>query len=152
MTLFDAIQKAADSAKEFPNGFDFTTKTKLLGISHAELGNVGKATISLEMITSDQWGISFQPMDKEFISALKGLFEHLGGRQPTQKEIDESAINHPCRESCSGWNMGFDRGRFESKLDIDFLLGQCKWLAKQKSRQMRIDVIKFIEKRFEDRT
>jgi hypothetical protein len=41
--------------------------------------------------------------------------------QSIEEKIMEKGFDHPCRETCSGWKQGLERGVFDSKEDIERL-------------------------------
>ena len=47
------------------------------------------------------------------LSALKSV------RNTTDDKILAGGFDHPCRQTCSGWQQGFDRGQFDLKDKIE---------------------------------
>lgn len=128
MTLLDILkpEAIAEMKKHWPAGINFKNKTRFLGYTHDGVGGVSDVTLSIEMLDSNEWAATFRPMDKETIKAIGGLFESLGGRHPSVDEIHEKGFDHPCRETCSGWRQGYERGLFEARREISQLKDICK--------------------------
>lgn len=38
-----------------------------------------------------------------------------GDRDPKHEPIYEAGFDHPCKQTCSGWKQGFERGQFDLK-------------------------------------
>lgn len=138
MTLLEILKPdQLEQLKEMPIGtINFKNKTKFMGISHKPLGGAGQIYLSLEMLTSDQWGWTFECHDKKFNEALFGLV----GKPQSKSEPD--AIDHPCRETCSGWMQGFRRAKQELeqkyKTQIEMLIRTCESFEKaSKNKQTK---------------
>lgn len=120
MKISELIAQIPEILEQWPGGINFKTKSRFAGFSHKAAGGVPDAMISMEMLQSDQWGTAFHILDKEFTAALFGT-----AAINSIKEIKRLGFNHPCRETCSGWIQGYERGRYESSEEIEFLKKIC---------------------------
>lgn len=118
--LSELVQQAKEIREEWPGGINFKTKSRFAGFHHDGIGGIPDAVISIEMLESDQWAPRFVILDKEFTTALFGSGPF---------KAQESPFDHPCRQTCSGWIQGYERGRSESAREIEFLKKICRSFA-----------------------
>ena len=67
MKLKECLDQIEQIKKDWPDGYNFKTKSKFLGFS------CGDTTISIDQMESSEWGAQFESHDKEFNEAVKGL-------------------------------------------------------------------------------
>lgn len=73
MKLIEAIQQWEKEKHFWPDGFNFKTKSKFIGIKCDEI------KLTQALLDSDDWGFVFQPMDKETQEAIVGLVNSMNG-------------------------------------------------------------------------
>lgn len=142
MKLSECISASSieEMERDWPGGINFKNKSRFLGFSHDGIGGQPDIVVPMEMVMSDEWGATFRPLDKNTIEAIGGLFAELGSN-PTAHQIHEKGIDHPCRETCSGWRQGFERGLFEAEEKIRTLKEICQRFADgSKSKRTKIIV------------
>lgn len=145
MKITELISQVPEIREKWPAGINFKTKTRFAGFSHKGIGGVPDARISIEMLESDQWGTDFQILDKEFVEAL------FGPPSRQEKEIMRLGLDHPCRETCAGWIQGYNRGRYESEQEIDFLKKICRsFAAASKNKHTKL-IVESLGRHYEER-
>lgn len=139
MTLRDILEpERIKELEEMPIGkINFKNKSKFMGINHKAIGGAGDVYLSLDMLLSDQWGWTFEIHDKKFQESLFGLV----GKPSEKKEPDP--LQHPCRETCSGWMEGFRLAKQEAerkyKDEIEILKRTCESFEKaSKNKQTKM--------------
>jgi len=148
MKLKEVIESIEEMRRDWPGGINFKTKSRFVGFGCKGAGGQPDAIITIEMLESDQWSCNFQPMNKEFIANIKGLFAALA---PSVKQVKEHGFKHPCRTACDGWMHGYDRGQYEAQEEIERLKGICRQFSKT-SQNKQTKVLKtFFERFYEDK-
>jgi hypothetical protein len=49
-------------------------------------------------------------------------------------KILEAGFDHPCRETCSGWKQGRERGEYDSKVklaNLEYIVRETLWMARR---------------------
>lgn len=160
MKLSEAISESSinDLKDSYPGGISFKNKTRLLGVSHDRHSGVDRIVIPIDLIESENWGISFEMMSKEWAECIGGLFDYLGANDPLEKvngnksESEYKAyFDHPCKSSCDGWMAGYRTAQKDMQAKLSYLdrLAEKMAGAKTKSRGFYIkefrDQIKFLQ-------
>lgn len=148
MKIGEVIERLDEIRRDYPGGINFQTKSRFLGFSCKGVGGQPDAILSVEMLESDEWAFTMQPMDKEFVAAIKELFAAL---TPSVKQVKEHGFKHPCRTSCEGWMHGYDRGQYEAREEIERLQMICRQLAKASQNKQTKVLRDFFGKHFEQK-
>lgn len=149
MKLHQILEELPKTKEQFHNGINFETKSRFLGYSIEERGGQPKVILSVEQLESDRWGFCFQPMDREFLKVINGLFDSFGVNPPKDK-ILESGFDHPCRETCSGWRQGYDRGVYDLDNKIRMLKQICERFEKASNNKRTKEVSRWFGKYYQD--
>lgn len=68
-----------------------------------------------------------------------------------QNLADEIPLDHPCRNTCSGWKQGYDKGKLSAEKDAEELVQALQECINHKGGWMAIDYAKLVLAKWRER-